>query len=211
MGGGFGFGLGGWIQVVGRARLPAPYLDWWKVMELHFGFCFGLALGYAAWRHRRELGREAAAATSASLWPAAVIVPLALFLSLHGQSRIAYSLVAAGLMAAALYWGSAAWHVAITMTYCAYSIDFLRNKPELDAAWLWASIAVTTAAVALLVTRWQRAHPLLLLLMWTAVANSMAKSFVPWHWHSGAAAMEAAFVLLATLCTFLASPLRLRQ
>ncbi len=203
IGGGFGFGFGGWIQVMGRAYDPTPWLGWWKVMELHFGFCFGLALGYCAWK-QREVLPGAEPRRSSSCLPALIVVPAALYAAGHIGSRMSYSILGAALMVLVLYRKDVAWHVAVTMTYCAYSIDFQRNRPQFDSWWLWVGIAASTAVIACLVSRWDRVTPIFLLLLWTAVANSMAKSFVPWKWQVESAVMEGVFVLLAGLSTILA-------
>lgn len=56
IGGGLGFGLGGFWMVLG-SRLPkdAIFLDWWKAMEFTFGLLLGAGLGIAAWFNRRDL------------------------------------------------------------------------------------------------------------------------------------------------------------
>ncbi len=56
IGGGLGFGLGGFWFVIGSA-LPKEVIfkSWWKSMEFTFGFLLGASLGYAAWLSRKEL------------------------------------------------------------------------------------------------------------------------------------------------------------
>lgn len=56
IGGGLGFGLGGFWFVLGSA-LPAEvvFKSWWKAMEFSFGFLLGGSLGYATWLLRKEL------------------------------------------------------------------------------------------------------------------------------------------------------------
>jgi len=56
IGGGLGFGLGGFWFVLGSA-LPKEIIfkSWWKSMEFTFGFLFGASLGYATWLSRKEL------------------------------------------------------------------------------------------------------------------------------------------------------------
>jgi len=50
IGGGIGFGFGGWINALGRTSGWHTPIDWWKIMVFTFGFLFGAALGYASWR-----------------------------------------------------------------------------------------------------------------------------------------------------------------
>ncbi len=56
IGGGLGFGLGGFWMVLG-SHLPkdAIFLDWWKAMEFTFGLLLGAGLGIAAWFNRNQL------------------------------------------------------------------------------------------------------------------------------------------------------------
>ena len=208
LGGGFGFGLGGSIQIWGPMLDPKPYLGYWKCMELFFGFCFGVALGWCAWRHRDSLaGAEPEPGTrpASSLLAAAAIVMGGLYLAGHIPSRFGYTILGAVLMAVALYFRPAAWHIAITMTYGAYSIDFLRARPAPDQTALWAGVALTTLAVGWCVARRGQTLWLLLLLLWTAVGNSMLKSFAP-PADPGVQAwfMEALFALMAAASTWMA-------
>lgn len=59
IGGGLGFGLGGFWMVLG-SHLPNDVIfqSWWKAMEFTFGMLLGGALGYAAWLSRREIVTE---------------------------------------------------------------------------------------------------------------------------------------------------------
>jgi hypothetical protein len=56
IGGGLGFGLGGFWFVLGSA-LPKEVIfkSWWKAMEFSFGFLLGTSLGYATWLSRKEI------------------------------------------------------------------------------------------------------------------------------------------------------------
>ncbi|MDX1284261.1 MAG: hypothetical protein R3182_04575, partial [Draconibacterium sp.] len=56
IGGGLGFGLGGFWKVLG-AQLgnEVIFTSWWKMMEFSFGFLLGGFLGYAAWLVRNKL------------------------------------------------------------------------------------------------------------------------------------------------------------
>ena len=59
IGGGLGFGLGGFWIVLG-SQLPKEVIfrAWWKAMEFTFGLLFGASLGYAAWLSRKEIVAE---------------------------------------------------------------------------------------------------------------------------------------------------------
>jgi hypothetical protein len=52
IGGGMGFGIGGFWRVLGSTMPDVNYIDWWKGMEFTFGFLLGAFLGYAAWLSR---------------------------------------------------------------------------------------------------------------------------------------------------------------
>ena len=55
IGGGLGFGLGGFWMVMGSYMPDVIFKSWWKAMEFTFGFLLGGSLGYAAWLSRNEL------------------------------------------------------------------------------------------------------------------------------------------------------------
>lgn len=55
IGGGLGFGLGGFWMVMGSHMPDVIFKSWWKAMEFTFGLLFGASLGYAAWINRFEL------------------------------------------------------------------------------------------------------------------------------------------------------------
>ncbi len=52
LGGGLGFGLGGFWMVLGSHLPNAVFTSWWKAMEFTFGFLFGSFLGYSSWKNR---------------------------------------------------------------------------------------------------------------------------------------------------------------
>lgn len=56
IGGGLGFGLGGFWMVMG-SHLPKEVIfqSWWKAMEFTFGMLFGAGLGIAVWLSRKEI------------------------------------------------------------------------------------------------------------------------------------------------------------
>ena len=55
IGGGLGFGLGGFWMVMGSYMPGVIFKSWWKAMEFTFGFLLGGSLGYAAWLSKNEL------------------------------------------------------------------------------------------------------------------------------------------------------------
>lgn len=55
LGGALGFGLGGCWMVLGSHLPDVIFKDWWKAMELTFGFLLGASLGLAAWKSRKEI------------------------------------------------------------------------------------------------------------------------------------------------------------
>ncbi len=192
--GGIGFGFGGYIQVLGRP-FPNPLIGYWKQMELFLGFMLGAGLGLSAWLHRANL--TAPPIPKHANIAAALLIPFALIAD-DMPARAGYTYLGAILLALALLYTPSARHIAITMTYCAFSIDFQRNRPNLDQTVLWAFVILTTIAIAFLVERFREPAPLFLLLLTTSVLNSMAKSFIPsskdlYH----LAAMETLFALIA--------------
>ncbi len=55
IGGGLGFGLGGFWMVLGSHMPDVIFKNWWKAMEFTFGLLFGASLGIAGWLSREEL------------------------------------------------------------------------------------------------------------------------------------------------------------
>lgn len=55
LGGGLGFGLGGFWMVMGSQMPGTVFTAWWKSMEFTFGLLLGTSLGYAAWISRNEI------------------------------------------------------------------------------------------------------------------------------------------------------------
>ncbi len=55
IGGGLGFGLGGFWMVLGSHLPDVIFKNWWKAMEFSFGFLLGAFLGLAAWLTRKEI------------------------------------------------------------------------------------------------------------------------------------------------------------
>lgn len=55
LGGGLGFGIGGFWLVLGSHLSDVVFGSWWKAMEFTFGLLLGASLGYATWLSRKEL------------------------------------------------------------------------------------------------------------------------------------------------------------
>jgi hypothetical protein len=55
IGGGLGFGLGGFWMVLGSNLSGVIFTNWWKAMEFTFGLLLGASFGYASWLSRKEL------------------------------------------------------------------------------------------------------------------------------------------------------------
>ena len=203
MGGGLGFGIGGWFQVWGRANAPHPVVGWWKVMEFFFGLLFGAALGYAAWRARDKLTRPNQALPLHPLWSqlglGLIVVLFTLFMEFHLPLRFNYTVAGAVLLAFLLYAG-AAWHAAITLTFCAFALDNLKGKQGSHPI-EWTLIILATVAVGLLVSRKPQLRFLFLLLLWTSVADSWLKAFSLGFRNEEAVGTQAVFTLLGLLAT----------
>jgi len=205
LGGGLGFGLGGWFQSMGREHANTPWVEYWKLMEFTFGFLLGAGLAHAA-RRVHEALPDADEGMKTAGWlreavAGALVMTAALVAYRHVPGRYEYTVVGGALLALVLAWPRLGVQIGIAMTYCAFAIDFQRNNPQLHAAVLWVLIVLTTAAVAIAAARMESARALLLLVMWTAVAMSVAKSYargIAWNGH---AIVEVVFVLMAVAVT----------
>lgn len=211
LGGGVGFALGACFQVWGRGAVGEFPLGWWKVMELTFGALFGLALGWCAWRNRGVEPPSSSEPLKPGLppWGAFAFAALAILVAMAGENllhtRFNYTIAGALLLSLALYSTTLCWQIAITVTYCAFAWDLLRNKPAFPAAPMWAFVVVTTIAIAYVTTRSPRMHPMFLWITWTAVGMSLVKSFVPWA--SRPLMMESLFVVMGIAVTLWAARL----
>ncbi len=208
--GGIGFSVGGAIQVYGRQLAPSPIIDYWKVMELLLGAMLGAAFGSAAWRWRTDVARRPKAETpqgmNAHMGIAAAVVIAALLVN-EAPARASYTLIGVPMLVLAVWLPAAAWHMAITLTYAAFALDYRQHHPEIPQTALLGAVALSAFGVAWLVARWRSARLLFLILLWTAIINSLLKSFVPPR-EGGAGslvAMESLFVLMAIGCTWLAA------
>ena len=101
-------------------------------MELTFGFCFGLTLGYAAWLKRGAILSAQANPPPAmvrlpaigwSVAATAIMVLVALWLDANIEMVWAYTFVGVGLLIIALFSEQLAWQVALIVTYSAFALD----------------------------------------------------------------------------------------
>ncbi len=214
--GGIGFG-GGTLFLVYGPELPLPqqWFGWWKAMEFFFGFALGAGIGIAAWRHRDILKAPPADATylpDRRLSAAALVMVVVLFFLLFpvleeylgnvssGQAgngalvaynvfRPLYTFVFFGAVCIflGLYSITAAWHVAITITFFHTAIDLNRNMHDTIGTDLpgWGQVllvVVLTGGFACAVQHLQvrqRAIPLLyLLLLWACFVMATLRAFV---------------------------------
>ena len=206
--GGIGFAVGGAIQVAGHALHPTPLIGYWKIMELLLGAMLGAAFGSAAWRWRLDLARrpKPEAPLGLAIHVALAVAVVVAALAIHeAPARASYTLVGVPLLMLAFYLPAAAWHMAITLTYTAFALDYRKHHPELPQLPLLAAVAVTSIAVAWLVARWRSARPLFLVLLWAAVGASLLKSFLPPPavGQTDLVAMEALFVMMALGATWM--------
>lgn len=207
VGGFVGFGLGGWIQVIGRASGLESGVGWWKVMEFTFGFLFGLALGACAYRWRDTLSAPVPEDAESLSWVAAVTgmaAALALYPFYAGfELRWNYTLVGALLLCLVLGWPRIAWQVGVTFTFAAFAYDLVKAKTYLP----WALVLVTTAIVAWLAARPLSVNAKTLLLLWTAIAVAGAKLYLPKEADAfHAITLQGTFVAMAMIVTALMRP-----
>lgn len=82
IGGGLGFGLGGFWMVMGSYLPKDVTFDSWKAMEFTFGMLFGASLGLAVWLSRKEMDLQGVSPsaepsfTSGRLWKEAALTLL---------------------------------------------------------------------------------------------------------------------------------------
>lgn len=187
MGGGFGFGFGGWLQVWGRWNAPQAWVGWWKVMEFWFGFWFGWALGWSAWKWRSAEPAVAAAHDYVSSIGGRVAAGVAMYLEYTGEFRFVYTLVGAALMAMVGWRPGTAWAVGLTMTAAAFVYDLFRSP--------WAAVM---GLIVLTVRRGEMSvYAMLLALTWCASAVATAKAL----WRSEFHGEQGLFLLMGLLVT----------
>ncbi len=212
--GAIGFG-GGTLFLVYGPSLPVPqqWFGWWKAMEFFFGFALGAGIGIATWRHRELLKTVPVRAEygSADLLSTGglVLVTVLFFLlfplieeALGGSGdqtgtgawiafnlfRPLYTFVFFGAVCIilGLYSITAAWHVAITITFFHTAINLNRNMQDTIGTDLpgWGQVLlvlVLTGGFACAVQRLQvrqRAIPLLYrLLLWACFIMATLRAF----------------------------------
>jgi hypothetical protein len=228
LGGGIGFGAGGAVMSLGHnVPIGPPWYDWWKVMELTFGFCFGAALGLCAWVCREQVRGsrrpEPPMAPAANPWLqfilAAILVFGAFNLGRVLHLRFNYTVLGVVLLWLALRWPRFAWHIAITLTFFAFARDLVLFAREREfgsptVGWILAILA-SIAACGWIIHRLHRARPMtgwtFLFLMWSAVLVSWAKALLhPGPMRSGAVNETLFTVVAAVLTLFTCKGLPLR-
>ena len=223
LGGAIGFGGGGLWMCAGKA-LPElkQMVSWWKLMELTFGFCFGLALGHAAWLKREVIF---AAQAKPHLEPdrqlavgVSVIVTLVMGLAVLGlEASIdivsTFTFLGVALLILALYMEALMWQIGLTVTTCAFVYDltekFFEQRDQGDSPAKWGMAALTAVILGWLVARRQLAVvPMVrwafLLLMWSAVVVSYLKSLQHPRATFAQVTVELVFTLSAVLLTWMA-------
>lgn len=177
-GGGLGFFLGGWIQVVGLREWPNPLIDWWKVMEFTFGLLFGMALGWAAWRSRSQLLATSTGQSveRSALAYAVVLTVAAAILFDVLPLRFDYTVAGALLLVVASRPTMAAWHIAVTLTATAFFLDAMDTPDAKASAWSAYAVAAASAATAWAVERFAGALNLFLFVLVASVLDSVVKS-----------------------------------
>ncbi|MBN8732918.1 MAG: hypothetical protein J0L64_20445 [Acidobacteria bacterium] len=208
IGGGIGFALGAAMQVWGRTHAMDYFSDWWKVMEFTFGALLGVGFAWAAWSVEPmavESGeREPDTPLLTSLTSAALAVAIILALVPYFEERIhirfSYTVAGALLLLLSTRSPAVAREVGIAVTCCAFFADLYEDRPQTNYWLAVGLIAMATAAIAWFVHRTRCTVQLFLLITWTAVADSLLKSYLPGP-RKAAHAVQAIFVVLAVICT----------
>jgi hypothetical protein len=222
LGGAIGFGGGGLWMVAGQA-LPQfkQWASWWKFMEFTFGFCFGLALGYAAWLKRSVIRATQTGPPASGLQLPAVVFSLVattlmavalLWLEATIDVVCTFTFLGIGLLIVALLREAFAWQIALTMTGCAFVYDLVEKYHE-DQGWVgpfakWVAAPITAVVIGWLTAqRLRNEKPMVawsfLVLTWSAVFVSYLKSlrsFLPLGSHT---IVELIFTLSAVAVTWL--------
>ena len=208
IGGGVGFALGAWFQVLGRTHAPDFFFsDWWKVMELTFGALLGASYAWAAWSVEPIPAAPAVESDRtpllASFTAAALAIAIAIFcVPVLDRYHIRFSFTVAGalLLLLATRSSAVARQIGITVACCAFFLDLYEDRPQTEFWLAILLIVAATVAIAVFVHRTACPIVLLLLITWTAVADSLLKSYLPGP-RQAAHFVQAAFVMLAIICT----------
>jgi hypothetical protein len=208
LGGGLGFG-GGTLWMVFGPGLPVEqkYFGWWKMMEFSFGLIFGAFLGYCAWLNRDRLRADTAPSGGTErAWPMIALVLLVatafwilpaasvvlrnspVNLAAIGSTLLGRFIVFGGLcILIGLYSRSAAWQIAITLTFFHTVYDLIEDLSEnlgaaISAPALVAILIVSTAGLGIATWRLRRTQRavcnLFLLVLWACYAVSCARTFL---------------------------------
>lgn len=218
LGGGIGFGGGGCLMSAGTIyQWARGWIGWWKVMELFFGFSFGLALGLCAYSLRDRLRSSAPppAGTAGPAWTSlafAVLICAGTFALVWGLPvRFDYTVAGALLLCLVLFADEWAWYVALIVTATAFYADWAIYYSR---TWQVGSAPVGwgVALIASLATWWaawvrmRRQRPFLafgfLLLLWTSTGVSCFKMCMRGWPEPAGLLQESVFVLMAGYLTW---------
>ena len=225
LGGAIGFGGGGLWMVAGKALPEAKHwLSWWKFMEFTFGFCFGLALGYAAWLKREAILAaqtiaQPAAARQPTLLVSVVATTLICLAVLWCEASIdlvwTFTFLGVALLLLVVFSESFGWQIAVTLTTCAFVYDLAENFSEEESvggpSLKWGLAALTAMVLGCVMVRRQGGGGSMLrwaflVLMWLAVGVAYLKSLkriLPLDGHS---IVMLIFTISALVLTWLVRP-----
>jgi hypothetical protein len=220
-----GFGGGGlWMALSRQVPETLRWLPYWKFMEYSFGLCFGVGLGYCAYRNRTTLFRfgdtdqndsstqalsrfalQFVCAVAACLfvfyiWPGTLrglfsFAPDASAQGITGEilrliRRMLFGYTTMGLIlvAACTVWRRFAWHIAITVTFCAAAWDFARDLVpdrgfDVSVPHQWYMVIAATLVVGCMVIYYEISQrspvkPLFLLLTWSCMVVAYLRLLV---------------------------------
>lgn len=220
LGAGIGFPLGAWLMTLGaESPWTGRWYDWWKVMECTLGLVFGFGLGYGAWRYRNSLpegrGSEGGSALRSLLLGVLVVsAAIAVYYTRGVHPRFPFTFLGAGLLVVAFASEQLAWHIGVTMVYCATAVNvavyWLREQKIFDPTLIWLLVVATTLPIAWWVARQARNDrrtvcTAFLLLVWTTTLLSHLKMLV----HAkpllaSAFVVEVIFTVMAAALTWMA-------
>jgi hypothetical protein len=197
IGGGIGFAGGGVLYAGGSALgWHGSWFPGWKLLEFTFGFCFGAALGVAAWLQRNAIAdvapdSPAHGPSPHAAWRLAALIALSGALIVSGFTlsvRFGFTVAGVGLLVLAFESEWAAWQIAITGTAGAFLLDvgrfFNENHRSFPPAAATAAALILTAVLGCWVAaRVSSSRDMVSsacpVLLWTAVGAAVLKS--AWH------------------------------
>lgn len=172
------------------------WIDWWKVAETTFGAFMGVGLGIGTYLLKDrlpeadELNKQGTKSRFSAWSLVAGLVVSALCASLYDNGDgVTWVILGAVLLCVAFYSSKLAWHIGVTLIYCALAanvvIYWVSEQKIGNAALLWTLAGLTSLIVAWIVEhRWwaetdvlavSKAFPFL---MWAIVMLSYLKSFI---------------------------------